>query len=127
MEMKNCYREITIKEITERHIGETLRVAGWIESSRDHGGVSFLDLRDMYGVLQVVIRNTVLLKGLGKEMCVSIQGPVEKRDEETYNPKIPTGTIEIEALEITVLGKVYAPLPFEVVSSKETREDIRLK
>ena len=127
MEMKNCYRDITIKEITEQHIGQTLRVAGWVENIRDHGGVSFVDLRDMYGVLQVVIRKTELLKGLTRETCVSIAGPVEKRDEETYNPKIPTGTIELEAREITVLGKVYGQLPFEVMTSKEIREDVRLK
>ena len=125
--MKNCFRDITVKEIGEQHIGQTLRVAGWIENIRDHGGVSFLDLRDMYGVLQVVIRKDGLLAGLTKETCVTIQGPVEKRDEETYNPKIPTGTIELEAQEITVLGKVYQQLPFEIMTSKETREDIRLK
>jgi len=127
MEKGNCYRDVTVKEIGERHIGQTLRVAGWIENIRDHGGVSFVDLRDMYGVLQVVIRKTELLKGLVKETCVTVKGPVEKRDEETYNPKIPTGTIELEAHEITVLGKVHRQLPFEVMTSKETREDIRLK
>ena len=123
----NMYRDITMKEIGEQHIGQTLQVAGWVENIRDHGGVSFIDLRDMYGVLQVVMRDTSLLKGITKEMCVSIEGPVEKRDEETYNPKIPTGTIELEAKKVTVLGKVYHQLPFEVMTSKETREDIRLK
>ena len=121
------YRDITIKEIGEQHIGQTLKVAGWVENIRDHGGVSFIDLRDMYGVLQIVMRNTELLKGITKEMCVSIEGPIEKRDEETYNPKIPTGTIELEARTVTVLGKVYSQLPFEVMTSKETREDVRLK
>ena len=123
----NIYREMTMKEIGEQHIGKTIRVAGWIENIRDHGGVSFIDLRDMYGVLQVVIRDTTLLKGLTKENCVSIEGPVEKRDEETYNPKLPTGTIELEAKVIDVLGKVYKQLPFEIMTSKETREDVRLK
>ena len=127
MEIKNCYRDITVREIGEQHIGQTLRVAGWVENIRDHGGVSFVDLRDMYGVLQVVIRREGLLKGLTKETCISVSGPVEKRDEETYNPKIPTGTIELDAREITVLGKVYQQLPFEIMTSKETREDIRLK
>jgi aspartyl-tRNA synthetase len=121
------YRDLTIKEISEQHIGETLKVAGWVENIRDHGGVSFIDLRDMYGVLQVVIRQTELLKGITKEMCLSIEGPVEKRDEDTYNPKIPTGTIELEAQKIDVLGKVYKQLPFEIMTSKETREDVRLK
>jgi aspartyl-tRNA synthetase len=121
------YRDLTIKEISEQHIGETLKVAGWVENIRDHGGVSFIDLRDMYGVLQVVIRQTELLKGITKEMCLSIEGPVEKRDEDTYNPKIPTGTIELEAKTIDVLGRVYKQLPFEIMTSKETREDVRLK
>lgn len=121
------YRDITMKEISEQHIGQILQVAGWVENIRDHGGVSFIDLRDMYGVLQVVMRNTTLLNGITKEMCVSIEGPVEKRDEDTYNPKIPTGTIELEAKKVTILGKVYQQLPFEIMTSKETREDVRLK
>ena len=123
---RNCYRDITVGEIGERHIGQEIRVAGWIENIRDHGGVSFIDLRDMYGVLQVVIRRPGLLKGLIKETCVSILGPVEKRDQDTYNPKLPTGTIELEAREITVLGKVCSQLPFEVMTSRETREEVRL-
>jgi len=127
MVMENIYRTKTIKDISEQDIGKTLKVAGWVENIRDHGGVSFIDLRDMYGVLQVVIRQTELLKGITKENCLSIEGPVEKRDEETYNPKIPTGTIELEAKKIETLGKVYKQLPFEIMTSKETREDVRLK
>ncbi len=121
------YRDITMKEISEQHIGQTLQVAGWVENIRDHGGVSFVDLRDMYGILQVVMRDTSLLDGITKEMCLSIEGIVEKRDEDTYNPRIPTGTIELEAGKVTVLGKVYHQLPFEIMTSKETREDVRLK
>ena len=126
MDIKNCYRDLTIRDIGEQHIGQTLRVAGWVENIRDHGGVSFLDLRDMYGVLQVVLRNTELLKGLTRETCISIQGIVAKREEDTYNPRLLTGTIELEAKEITVLGKVYKQLPFEVMTSRETREEVRL-
>ncbi len=121
------YRDMTMKEIGEEHIGTTLQVAGWVENIRDHGGVSFIDLRDMYGVLQVVMRDTTLLRGIVKEMCISVEGLVEKRDAETYNPKIPTGTIELEAKKVTVLGKVYQQLPFEIMTSKETREEVRLK
>ena len=125
--MKNCYRDLTIKEISEDCIGRTLRAAGWVENIRDHGGVSFIDLRDMYGVLQVVLRDTDLLSGIVKEQAISVEGLIRKRDEETYNPKIPTGTIELEAGSIDILGKVYRQLPFEIQTSKETREDIRLK
>ncbi len=121
------YREAKLDQITEADIDKTIRVAGWIENIRDHGGVSFIDLRDMYGVVQVVLRDTSLLDGLTREDCVSIQGKVEQRSEDTYNPKIPSGTIEIEAASVDVLGKVYKQLPFEIMTSKEIREDLRLK
>ncbi len=125
--MGNVYRTKNLGEITEADKGAELTVCGWIENIRDHGGVSFIDLRDQYGVLQVVMRDTSLLDGLNREYCVSIKGAMQERDEETYNPKIPTGTIELEAHEVTILGKVYAQLPFEIAASKETREDLRLK
>ena len=123
----NIYRDVTMDNIPEKNVGETVRIAGWIENIRDHGGVSFIDLRDMYGVMQVVMRDTSLLEGLNKEDCISVEGPIEHRDEETYNPKIPTGTIELEAKSVDILGKVYKQLPFEIMTSKETREDVRLK
>lgn len=127
MNTSNIYRNRLLNEISENDIGSTLKVAGWVENIRDHGGVSFIDLRDMYGVLQIVMRNTDLLDGITKEDCISIEGVVDKRDEETYNPKIPTGTIELEAHSVEILGKVYKQLPFEIMTSKEVREDVRLK
>ncbi len=127
MELSTLYRECTLDQITEKDIAGERKVAGWVENIRDHGGVSFIDLRDRYGVLQIVMRNTQLLKGIGREDCVSITGKIEKRDEETYNPRIPTGTIELEAHTVEILGKVTGQLPFEIVTSKETREELRLK
>ena len=127
MARENIYRDITVKDMDESYIGKNVKAAGWGENIRDHGGVSFLDLRDMYGVLQVVIRDGEMLRGITREACVSVEGPVRQRDEETYNPRIPTGTIELEAHKITILGRVYKPLPFEVMTSKETREEVRLK
>ncbi|MCI8513904.1 MAG: aspartate--tRNA ligase [Lachnospiraceae bacterium] len=127
MDVSNIYRSKVIGEIGEGDVGKTLKVAGWVENIRDHGGVSFLDLRDMYGVLQVVMRDTGLLNGISKEDCLSLEGVVEHRSEDTYNPKIPSGTIELEAKEVRILGKVSQTLPFEVATSKEIREDIRLK
>lgn len=127
MTTSNIYRDITVKDMDDSYIGKTVKAAGWVENIRDHGGVSFIDLRDMYGVLQVVIRDTELLKGITKETAVSVEGSIEQRDEDTYNPKLPTGTIELAARTITVLGKVYKQLPFEIMTSKETREDVRLK
>lgn len=125
--MGNIYRDTTLNRVSESDIGKEIKVAGWVENIRDHGGVSFIDLRDMYSVLQVVIREPELLKGIKKEECISIEGVIEKRDEETYNPKIPSGTIELDAKKITMLGQVYTTLPFEVMTSKEVREDVRLK
>ena len=127
MTTPNIYRSRFLNEISESDVGKTIRVAGWVENIRDHGGVSFIDLRDMYGVLQVVLRDTSLLDGITKENCISIEGVIDHRDEETYNPKIPTGTIELEAHSIDMLGKVYHQLPFEIMTSKEIREDVRLK
>ena len=127
MQTSNIYRDVTIDHISEQDVGKTLRAAGWVENIRDHGGVSFIDLRDMYGVLQVVLRDTSLLKGINKEDCISVEGVMEHRDEETYNPKIPSGTIELEAHKVDILGKVYKPLPFEIMTSKENHENTRLK
>ena len=127
MQLSKTYRDMTLDMISEQLIGEEIRAAGWVENIRDHGGVSFIDLRDMYGVLQVVLRDTSLLDGIQKEECISVKGVIEHRDEETYNPKIKTGTIELEAHSIDILGRVRSQLPFEIMTSKETREEVRLK
>lgn len=127
MEFSTNYRTKPMNEFSEADINSTVKIAGWVENIRDHGGVSFIDLRDMYGVMQVVMRDTTLLDGISKEDCLSIEGIVEKRDEDTINPKIATGTIEVEAKSVTTLGKVRQPLPFEIQTSKEIREDKRLQ
>lgn len=127
MNISNIYRDRTMDQITEKDVDADIKIAGWVENIRDHGGVSFVDLRDMYGVMQVVMRDTSLLDGINKEDCISVEGVIQHRDEETYNPKIPTGTIELEAHKVEMLGKVYKQLPFEVMTSKEIREDLRLK
>lgn len=125
--MSDLYRSKNMNQVSENDIGKEMKLAGWVENIRDHGGVSFVDLRDMYGVVQVVFRDTQLLKGIRKEQCISVAGVIMQRDEETYNPKIATGTVELEAHEVNILGKVYRDLPFEVPTSKEIREDVRLK
>ena len=127
MNISTIYRDVTLDNVSESDVGKSMKLAGWVENIRDHGGVSFIDLRDMYGVMQVVMRDTSLLEGISKEDCISIEGVIEHRDEETYNPKIPTGTIELEAHKVEILGRVYKQLPFEIMTSKETREDVRLK
>lgn len=125
--MSNIYRTHTADEIGEHLVGREVTLSGWIENVRDHGGVSFIDLRDYYGVVQVVMRDTSLLDGLSKEDCICVSGVIDKRDAETYNPKIPSGTVELDCKTVKILGKVREQLPFEIVTSKETREDLRLK
>ena len=123
----NEYRTVTCGELREENIGQEVRVAGWVENIRDHGGVMFLDIRDQYGVLQVVVHNDELLKGINKECTVTLSGKVVKRDEETINSKIATGYVEVHTDDITVLGKCKNALPFEVATSTNTSEEVRLK
>ena len=123
----NIYRSVTCGDIRENHIGQEVRLAGWVENIRDHGGVMFLDLRDEYGVTQVVVHDDSLLAGVNRECTVTVSGKVVKRDEDTINRKIATGTVEVHAATLEVLGKCKNNLPFEVVSSTATNEDIRLK
>ena len=127
-EMKaNIYRSVSCGDIRESHIGQPARIAGWVENIRDHGGVMFLDIRDQYGVTQVVVHDDSMLEGLTRESAVSISGKVVKRDEETVNKKIATGTVEIVAESLTILGKCRNNLPFEIVTSTSVSEDVRLK
>lgn len=125
--MGNIYRDTTLNNVSEQDIGKELKVAGWVENIRDHGGVMFLDIRDQYGVLQVVVHNDELLKGINKECTVTLSGKVVKRDEETINSKIATGYVEVHTDDITVLGKCKNALPFEVATSTNTSEEVRLK
>ena len=123
----NEYRTVTCGELREENIGQQVRVAGWVENIRDHGGVMFLDIRDQYGVLQVVVHNDELLKDINKECTVTLSGTVVKRDEETINKKIATGFVEVHTEDIKVLGKCKNVLPFEVATSTNTNEEVRLK
>ncbi|MBD5080308.1 MAG: aspartate--tRNA ligase [Ruminococcaceae bacterium] len=125
---ENKYRTHTTEMIGEDCLGKTVRVAGWVENIRDHGGIKFIDLRDHYGIVQITTQHhEQLLEGIHKEYAVSIEGKVIDRDPSTYNDKIATGKVEIEAESLTVLGAVSENLPFEVDSSKKSNEDIRLK
>lgn len=125
---ENEYRTQYCNAVSEKDIGKRVRAAGWVENIRDHGGIMFVDLRDHYGQVQIVFHNESLLEGIRKECAVSIAGTVLKRDESTYNDKIETGTVEIEAEEVRILGKVIPEqLPFDVDESRKTKEDLRLK
>ncbi len=123
----NQYRTHLCGEVSENDIGKTVRVAGWVENIRDHGGIKFIDLRDHYGVVQIVVYDDNLLRNVTKECTVTASGTVVLRDEDTVNPKIATGTVEVKVAALTVLGKALSNLPFEPDTSKETKEDVRLK
>ena len=120
------YRTHRCNEIREQHIGQTVMLAGWVDVIRDHGGVLFVDLRDETGVTQVVVHNESLLKGVSKETVLSVEGIVTKRDENTVNPKIETGLVELVVDKLEVLGVCSRDLPFEI-GSTDTNENIRLK
>ncbi|MDR0424421.1 MAG: aspartate--tRNA ligase [Clostridiales Family XIII bacterium] len=120
------YRTKTCGELRPSDVGAKAAIAGWIHTVRNHGGVAFIDLRDHYGVTQVVVSDEQL-KGLNKEDVVSISGNVLLRDEETVNPNIATGLVELKAGRIEILGKSRSKLPFEVDMSTDTREELRLK
>jgi aspartyl-tRNA synthetase len=127
MKRVNEYRTHTCGEIRESDINKKVRVSGWFENVRDHGGVKFVDLRDQYGIVQVVIHDEMMLDKVSKESAVCASGIVVKRDEDTINEKLETGTVEILAETFEVLGKVREPLPFEVTLSKDIKEEVRLK
>lgn len=127
MMRENKYRTHTCGELRESDIGKDVRVSGWVENIRDHGGVMFLDIRDQYGVVQVVVHDDELLKDINKECTVTVSGKVVKRDEDTINPKIATGMVEVHTDSLTVLGRCKANLPFEISSAKDVKEEVRLK
>ncbi len=121
------YRTLFCNDICDKHIGQTVQLAGWVDVVRDHGGVIFVDLRDYTGVTQVVIHNEELLKNVNRETVISVSGIVEKRDEETVNTKISTGYVELVADSLQVLGKSQNMLPFEVRNSRLSKDELRLK
>jgi aspartyl-tRNA synthetase len=121
-----AYRTKNCGELTIADEGRQVRLAGWINTIRNHGGVAFLDLRDHFGITQVVVTDQQL-EGLNRETVVSISGVIIRRDEETYNPNLSTGEIELKAEEIRILSTALNSLPFEIDCSTDTREDVRLK
>ncbi len=125
------FRTHTCNEISLNDVGKKVRIAGFVETIRDLGGLVFLDIRDMYGITQVVTsmdsQDVDKISHIPIESSVTVYGTVRKRSEETRNPKIKTGEVEIYIEEIEVLGKRTLGLPFEVNSNQEVREDVRLK
>jgi len=124
------YRSHTCAALTAENVGETVRLSGWVHRKRDHGGVLFVDLRDHYGITQIVADEDSpalsVFEGLRNESVVTIDGDVKARTPETVNTDLPTGEIEVFARSITVQSAAEE-LPMPVAGEQEYPEDIRLK
>ncbi|MDR3119745.1 MAG: aspartate--tRNA ligase [Clostridiales bacterium] len=124
------FRTRTCGELRPSDVGAEARLAGWVDTIRDHGGILFLDLRDHYGLTQIVFHDAGLrerLAGVSRESVLSILGEVTPRDAETVNPALATGEIELRARDVEVLSHAAAELPFPIRESHKTREELRLK
>ena len=125
------YKKLKCDELRLENVGEKVRISGWVETIRDLGGLVFLDIRDMYGITQVVTsgkdEDVDFASHIPIESSVSVYGTVKKRDEETINPKLKTGLVEIKIEKIDILGKRTLSLPFEVNTNQDIREDLRLQ
>lgn len=122
----NKYRSRSCGDLTASDVGSQVKLAGWISTVRDHGGITFIDLRDHYGITQLVLRVEPEFK-LSKETVVSVSGTVLKRSDDTINSKLKTGEIEVEVTQIELLGACLTTPPFEIEDSKAVSEDVRLK
>ena len=123
----NKYRTHLLKDINETLDGQDVVVSGWVENIRDHGGVLFLDLRDETSTLQTVSNDDDMFKGIAKESVVKLTGKIRKREEGTENDRISTGNVEMVVDSLEMLGSCVHELPFEIMTSKQTKDDVRLK
>ena len=125
--VKNIYRTHTCGELNINNINEKVKLSGWVQKIRNLGGMVFIDLRDEFGITQILIDNKLedKIKNLTTESCLRVEGNVVERASK--NPNMPTGEIEVKAVEIEILGKCKNVLPFEVNTNQEVREDLRLE
>ncbi|MEO0693368.1 MAG: amino acid--tRNA ligase-related protein, partial [Pseudomonadota bacterium] len=126
----HAFRSHTCADLNAAHVGQTVRLAGWVHRVRDHGGVLFIDLRDHYGMTQVLADpdSPVFsqIEAVRSEWCIRIDGEVKARDENLVNPKIPTGEIEVFVRDMEVLGAAEE-LPLMVFGDQEYPEETRLR
>ena len=125
------YRTYNCSEIREKNVGEEIKLAGWVDTIRDLGGVLFIDLRDEYGITQIVVsgdeEKVNEAAKIPVESTISARGKVRLRDKETINEKIPTGMVELFVDSFTILGKRTRPIPFDIKNNRAVREDLRLE
>jgi aspartyl-tRNA synthetase len=127
----HAYRSHSCAELNAAHVGETVRLSGWVHRRRDHGGVVFIDLRDHYGITQVLCDPDspvfAEVEKLRSEYCVRIDGTVKARDASLINTKLPTGEIEVFIRDMEVLGGIEGDLPLQVFGDQEYPEETRLQ
>ncbi|MEG0026074.1 MAG: aspartate--tRNA ligase [Bacilli bacterium] len=123
----NKYRTHFCGDLTLNDIGSVVKIAGWVENIRDHGGVIFVDIRDQYGTVQIVSNDNAIFDNVTRESTVCVTGKVIKRDEELINKKIKTGYIEILTSKLEILSACSNVLPFEIKTSSDNSLEVRLK
>lgn len=126
LKLEDKYRSCTNEELTEDKIGTRVKVAGFVSTIRDHGGITFVDLRDHYGMMQLLMPDA-FLRQISKEDVISVEGVIIKRTEDTINQKINTGTVEVKVETLQILSKCKRTLPFEIMDSLQVNEEVRLK
>ena len=124
--IQTTYRTHTCGELTKQDIGKQVMLSGWISTIRDHGGITFVDLRDHYGITQLVLHVEPTFK-LSKESVITAKGTVIKRAEETINSKITTGEVEVDVTELSLISACQSTPPFEIDDSRSVSEELRLK
>ena len=119
-----------MEKFGEKNVGEEIKLSGYVDTIRDMGGILFLDLRDYYGITQVVVSGnesaTDFASRIPVESTIQVTGKVRLRDKETINESISTGKVELVSKTIEILGKRTESLPFEISKNREVREDLRL-
>lgn len=123
----NKYRTVYCGKVTKEDIGKVIRIAGFVENIRDHGGIIFVDIRDESGSIQTVSNDDKIFDHITRESSITLLGTVRVRAEDTINTRLATGELELLVTELEILGKANNELPFEIMTSKDVKEDIRLK
>ena len=124
----NKYRTHNCGELNEENLGQEVKLSGWVQKIRNLGGMVFIDLRDQYGITQIVVSNEEMqnkVKEITSQSSICVTGKVVERASK--NTKLSTGSIEINASSIEILGECKNVLPFEVNTDQEVREDLRLE
>ena len=124
---ENMYRDIYCGEVNASYVGKTIKLAGWVNSIRNLGGLLFITLRDETGIVQLISEDAEKYINITRESTITIKGIVSKRTDDMINPNMKTGEVEVKIESLEVLGECENVLPFEVAHSKDSTEDTRLK